>query len=151
MSSGNAVVCVTPRLSFVGVHLFARWLDQLGTLGPVVVGLKEAISKHQRSHPGEDFALLHHRDATLQRRFQALVLAPLLGIERLSAFDTQEHPLETLIGGSYQYTTLSQFLGQLERVDAGPSLLPILLPAQGGHLTYVDGHMIASWSRRRRV
>src|SRR4029434_10931125 len=46
-------------------------------------------------------------DATLRRRFQALVLAPLLGIERLSSFDTQEPPLETLIGGSDQYTTLT--------------------------------------------
>ena len=148
MRSGNAVVCVTPRLSFVGVHLFACWLDQHDTFEPVVAGLKEAISEHQRTHPGEDFALLHHRDATLRRRFQALVLAPLLGIERLSGFDTQEHPLETLIGGSYQYTTLSQFLGQLERVEAGASLLPILLPAQGGKFVYVDGHMMAYWSRQ---
>jgi flagellar biosynthesis GTPase FlhF len=148
MSSGNAVVCVTPRLSFVGVHLFACWLDQQEAFEPVVAGLKEAISEHQRTHPGEDFALLHHRDATLRRRFQALVLAPLLGIERLSSFDTQEHPLETLIGGSYQYTTLSQFLGQLERVEAGSSLRPILLPAQGGKLVDVDGHMMAYWSRQ---
>src|SRR6059058_5837490 len=148
MSSGNAVVCVTPRLSFVGVHLFACWLDQQDAFEPVVAGLKEAISEHQRTHPGEDFALLHHRDATLRRRFQALVLAPLFGIERLSGFDTQEHPLETLIGGSYQYTTLSQFLGQLERVEAGASLLPILRPAQGGKLVYVDGHMMAYWSRK---
>ena len=119
-----------------------------GAFEPVVAGLKEAISEHQRTHPGEDFALLHHRDATLRRRFQALVLAPLFGIERLSGFDTQEHPLETLIGGSYQYTTLSQFLGQLERVEAGASLLPILRPAQGGKLVYVDGHMMAYWSRQ---
>jgi len=148
MSAEGAVVCLTPRLPFAGVHLFARWLDQLGAFVPVVAGLKEAISAHQRTHPDEDFALLHHRDVTLGRRFQALVLAPLLGIERLSAFDTHEHPLETLIGSRYQYTTLSQFLGQLERLDAGPSLLPCLLPAQGGRLTYVDGHMIAYWSRK---
>jgi hypothetical protein len=135
MRAEGAVVCVTPRLPFVGVHLFARWLDQLGAFAPVVAGLKEAISAHQRTHPDEDFALLHHRDATLGRRFQALVLAPLLGIERLSAFDTHEHPLETLIGRRYQYTTLIQFHGQLERLDAGPSLLPSLLPAQGGRLT----------------
>ena len=147
VASESAVVCVTPRLPFVGVHLFARWLDQHHALEPVVARLNEAINDHQSAHPGEDFALLHHRDATLRRRFEALVLAPLLGIERLSAFDTQEHPLETLIGGSYQYTTLSQFLGQLERVDAGPWLLPILLPAPCGRLTYVDGHMIAYWSR----
>ncbi len=148
MNSGSAVVCVTPRLTSVGVHLFARWLDQQDAFAPVVAGLKEAISAHRSTHPDDDFALLHHRDATLRRRFQALVLAPLLGIERLSAFDTQEHPLETLIGGSYQYTTLSQFLGQLERVDAAPLLRPILLPAQSGRLTYVDGHMIAYWSRK---
>ena len=102
MRSGSAVVCVTPRLSFVGVHLFARWLDQQDAFEPVVAGLKEAIREYQRTHPGEDFALLHHGDATLRRRVQALVLAPLLGIERLSAFDTPEHPLETLVGGSDQ-------------------------------------------------
>jgi hypothetical protein len=77
MRSGNAVVCVTPRLSFVGVHLFACWLDQHDPFEPVVAGLTEAISEHQRTHPGEAFALLPHRDATLRRRFQALVLAPL--------------------------------------------------------------------------
>jgi len=102
MSAEGAVVCLTPRLPFAGVHLFARWLDQLGAFVPVVAGLKEAISAHQGTHPDEDFALLHHRDVTLGRRFQALVLAPLLGIERLSAFDTHEHPLETLIGSRYQ-------------------------------------------------
>lgn len=146
--SEGAVVCVTPRLSFVGVHLFARWLDQQDAFEPVVARLTQAIGAHQSTHPDDDFALLHHREATLQRRFQALVLAPLSGIERLSAFDTQEHPLETLIGGSYQYTTLSQFLGQLERIDAGPSLRPILLLARAGRLSYVDGHMIAYWSRK---
>jgi flagellar biosynthesis GTPase FlhF len=144
----GAVICVTPRLSFVGVHLFARWLDQQDALEPVVARLKAAMSAYQRMHPDDDFALLHHRDVTLRRRFEALVLAPLLGLERLSAFDSQEHPMETLIGQSYQYTTLNQFLGQLERIDAGPSLMPILGPGQSGQLTYVDGHMIAYWSRK---
>jgi len=32
VNSASAVVCVTPRLSFVGVHLFARWLDHLARL-----------------------------------------------------------------------------------------------------------------------
>jgi len=77
MRAEGAVVCVTPRLPFVGVHLLARWLEQLGVFVPVVAGLKEVISTHQRTHPDEDFALLHHRDATLERRLQALVLAPL--------------------------------------------------------------------------
>jgi hypothetical protein len=96
------------------------------------------------------------------RRFQALFFAPLLGIDRLTAFDTQEHPLATLLGRGYHHSTLSQFLGQLERVDAAEVLLPALLPAQtgsssqeqmprsvlrGSACTYVDGHMIAYWSR----
>ena len=146
--AGCKVVCVTPRLSFVGVHLFARWLDQQEALEPVVAGLKEAIGAYQGTHPDDDFALLHHRDVTLRHRFEALLLAPLLGIERLRAFDAQEHPMATLIGQSYQSTTLSQFLGQLERIEASPWLMPILLPAQGGKVVYVDGHLIAYWSRK---
>lgn len=142
------VVSVTPRLAFVGVHLFACWLDQQDGLEPVVAGLKEAIRVYQDAHPDADFALLHHRDVTLRHRFAALLFAPLLGLARLSAFDTQEHPMATLIGQSYQSTTLSQFLGQLERIDAASFLMPILLPAQGGKVVYVDGHMIAYWSRK---
>jgi len=148
VNSGNAVICVSPRLSFVGLHLFARWLDQQQAFEPVVAGLIEAIRAYQRTHPADDFALLHHRDVTLWRRFAALLLAPLLGIERLSGFDTQEHPMETLMGQGYHSSTLSQFLGQLERIEAGPWLMPILLTAQGGQLVYVDGHMIAYWSRQ---
>jgi hypothetical protein len=143
VSSSRARLGVTPRLSFLGVHLFADWIDQQHALEPVVAGLQEAIGAYQRTHPDDDFALLHHRDTTLRHRFEALVLAPLLGIERLSEFDTQEHPMATLIGHSYQYTTLSQFLGQLERIDAAPWLMPILFPAPGGKLIDVDGHMIA--------
>ena len=69
------------------------------------------------------------------------------GSSEVHAFDTQEHPMATLIGNSYQSSTLSQFLGQLERIAAASWLMAILLPAQSGKLVYVDGHMIAYWSR----
>ena len=82
------------------------------------------------------------------RRFASLFFAPLLDIDRLTAFDTHEHPLKTLLGRSYQSSTLRQFLGQLERVDAAEALIPVLLADQGGQIIYVDGHMIAYWSRR---
>ncbi len=144
---GN-LVQVTPRLSFVGVHLFAHWLDQHETLGPVVAQLTQAVEAHKHTHPGDDFALLHHRESTLVRRFQALFFAPLFGIDRLTAFDTHEHPLATLLGRGYHSSTLRQFLGQLERMGAAEALLPALAPAQTGPITYVDGHMIAYWSRR---
>jgi len=147
VASGTEVVRITPRLSFVGVHLFAHWLDHQGLLDTVVEQLTQAVEAYKRAHPSDDFALLQHREQTLRRRFQALFLAPLFGIDRFTAFDTHEHPLPTLLGQGYHSSTLSQFLGQLERVDAAEALLPALLPAQAGQIIYVDGHMIAYWSR----
>jgi len=129
------------------VHLFAHWLDQQETLGPVVARLKQAIEAHKRVSPDDDFALLYHREQTLLRRFQALFFAPLMGLDRLTAFDTHEHPLQTLLSRGYHSSTLRQFLGQLERINASEALMPTLLPAKAGQMTYVDGHMIAYWSR----
>jgi hypothetical protein len=145
--SCTEVVRVSPRLSFVGVHLFAHWLEQQGAFGPVVNQLQRAIQTYKDAHPEADFALLHHHQQTLLRRFQALFFAPLFGIKTLTGFDTHEHPLPTLVGRGYHSSTLLQFLGQLERVEAAPALLPTLVPGQPGPITYVDGHMIASWSR----
>jgi len=113
----------------------------------MVEQLQQAIRAHQQAHPSDDFALLHHREQTLRCRFQALLFAPLFGIDRLSAFDTHEHPLATLLGRSYQSSTLTQFLGQLERIGAHEALLPTLAGAPAGPITYIDGHLIAYWSR----
>lgn len=143
----TALVQLTPHLSYVGVHLFARWLDQQASLTPLVDGLQQAIEVYKRSHRSEDFALLHHRESTLRRRLLALVLAPLLGMKHISAFDTHEHPLETVMGRGYQSSTLAQFLGQLERIDAAEALMPLLMPPEAAEITYVDGHMIPYWSR----
>jgi hypothetical protein len=43
MCAGTALVQVTPRLSCVGVHLFAHWLDQQAGFAPVVAQLQQAI------------------------------------------------------------------------------------------------------------
>src|SRR5712691_9750474 len=148
VASGAEVVQVIPHLSFVGVHLFAHWLDHREAFGPVVAQLTQAVEAHKHTHPEDDFALLHHRELTLVRRFQALFFSPLLGIDHLSEFDTREPPLQTLLGCGYHSSTLRQFLGQLERVGAAKALMPALLADQAGPLIYVDGHMIAYWSRR---
>jgi len=146
--AGAALVPVTPHLSFVGVHLFAHWLDQQETFTSVVARLQQAVEAYKHTYPDDDFALLHHREQTLLRRLQALFFAPLLGIETLTGFDTHEHPLPTLLGRGYHSATLSQFLGQLERINAAEALRPALRPDTMRHMTYVDGHMIAYWSRR---
>src|SRR6266850_3679694 len=147
VAAGAEVVRVTLHLSCVGVHLFAHWLDHQEAFAPVVAQLQQAIEAYQPTHPDDDFALVHHRDQTLLRRFQALFFAPLLGIETLTGFDTHEHPLQTLLGRGYHSATLTQFLGQLERIDAAGALIPALVPQQVGQIAYVDGHMIAYWSR----
>jgi hypothetical protein len=148
VAAGAEVVHVIPRLSYVGVHLFATWRDQQGLFGTVVEQLTQVVEAHKHTHPGDDFALLHHRAQTLRRRFQALFFAPLVGIDRLTAFDTHEHPLGTLLGRGYHSSTLHQFLGQLERVGAAEALMSTLLVDKAGQFIYVDGHMIAYWSRR---
>jgi len=143
----GAVGQVTPHLSYIGVHLCAHWLDQQESFTPVVARLTQAIEAYKHTHLDDDFALLHHREQTLLRRLQALLFAPLLGIEPLTGFDTHEHPLQTLLGCGYHSTTLTQFLGQLERIDAAEALMPALVPDTAGQITYVDAHMIAYWSR----
>jgi len=100
--ASDEIVRVQPRLLDVGVHLFEHWLDQHGAFDPVVAQLRQAIQAYPQAHPNDNFVLLHHRDETLRRRFQALFFAPLLGIDRLTEFDTHEHPLTTLLGRSYQ-------------------------------------------------
>ena len=147
VACGAAVVRATPHVSCVGVHLFAHWLDQQDTFEPAVAQLQQAVETSKQRHPDEDFALLHHREQTLRRRFQALFFAPLLGIERLSGFATHEHPLETLVGRGYHRATLRQFLGQLERIGAAEVLMPVLSADQAGQMISVEGHMMASWSR----
>src|SRR6266540_3998628 len=126
VASGAEVVRVTPHVACVGVHLCAHWLDQHEAFGPVVALLTQAVEAHKPTHPEDDFALLHHRESTLVHRFEALFFAPLLGIDRLSEFDTHAHPLKTLLGRGYQSATLRQFLGQRERVHAAAALMPVL-------------------------
>jgi hypothetical protein len=148
VASGAEVVRVTPHVSCVGVHLFAHWLDHQEAFAPVVAQLTQAVEVHKQTQPDDDFALLHHRESTVLHRFQALFFAPLLGIDRLSEVDRREHPLQTLIGHGYQSSTLRQFLDQLERVDAAESLRSVLVADEAERIIYVDGHMIAYWSRR---
>ena len=145
--SGAALGQVTPRLSFVGGHLLAHWLDQQETFGPVVAQLTPAIAAHKRAPPDDAFALVPHREQTLLRRFEALCFAPLFGIDTRTAFDPPEPPLPTLLGRGDHRSTLSQFLGPLERIDAASALMSVLVPHPAGQITDGDGHRIASWSR----
>jgi hypothetical protein len=125
----GSLVKVTPHEKFVGVHLLEAWMEKQEGFGGVLKRLKEAIEEYRGEHVEGEFELLHHREQTLLVRFKALFYAPLLGIEKLSELDVKEHGLESLIGRGYQSTTLNQFVGQLERINAGETLMPALVPA----------------------
>lgn len=162
----EALVGFRPHISFVGIHLFAAWVDSQGILEQVVQLLQHGIHAYTDGHPDVDFPLLHHHDKTVLQRFQALFYGPLCGIGKLTEFDVKEHPLDTLIGRNYQSSTLNQFLGQLERIDAGEALLPALVQKKTveaevvkaevvkaevervhpAEVCYVDGHMSPFWT-----
>jgi hypothetical protein len=55
--SSAAVVQVTPRLSFVGGHRLAHWLDQQEACSPVVGPLQQALEAQKHAHPDDAFAL----------------------------------------------------------------------------------------------
>lgn len=150
VESRGVLMKLRPQVLCVGVHLFAAWMDGQDIFCQVVTLLQQRIQAYGDAHPGVEFPLLHHKEETLLRRFQALFYGPLFGIKKLTEFDVKEHPLDTLIGRSYQSSTLNQFLGQLERIDAGEALLPALVAADAGAtgaICYVDGHMIAFWTK----
>jgi hypothetical protein len=117
------------------VHLVADWLDYQESVAPVVARLIQALQAEKSAQPDDDFARGHHREQPWRRRLQALLFAPRLGIDTLTAFATHEHPLQTRVGRGYQSATLRQLLGQLERIDAATALLPALGPPQEGQVT----------------
>jgi len=45
--SQGHLIQVMPRLAFVGVHLFANWLDQQHTFEPVVAQLQQAVETYK--------------------------------------------------------------------------------------------------------
>ncbi len=135
--------------SHIGTKIFDDWMEQEGAFSEINILLKESIQIHQTEHPEDSFPLLRHKDITILRMFKALFYAPLYDIGKLTEYDIKEHALETIISRGYQSSTLNQFLGQLERIDAGKALIPSLIPKETekiGNLCYIDGHMIAYWS-----
>ncbi len=141
------LVVIRPNISFTGVHLFDDWLEQQDGFFELIQLLKETIERYVIGHPSESFPLLNHKTDTLRYRFKALLYAPLPGIGKLTEFDIKDHALKTVIGRGYQSSTLNQFLGQLERIDAADALMSALITQQPGTMCYIDGHMIEFWTK----
>jgi hypothetical protein len=127
--------------------LFDDWIEQQEVLYELIQLLNKSIDKFKSDHPNYSFPLLCHKTDTLRCRIKALLYAPLFGIGKLTEYDVKDHGLKTVIGRGYQSSTLNQFLGQLERIDAGDCLMPALISEQKGAMCYIDGHMIEFWTK----
>ncbi len=141
------LVVIRPNISFAGLHLFDDWLEQQDGLYELIQLLEKAIAQYRIDHPNDSFPLLSHKTDTLRYRFKALLYAPLFGICKLTEFDIKNHALKTVIGRGYHSSTLNQFLGQLERVDAADALMSALITQEPGTMCYIDGHMIQFWTK----
>jgi hypothetical protein len=137
--------------------------QSLGFGEQVVEGIKKARScwqgteeKGKEGGGKEEFALLRHLESTILSRFMTLVMLPLLGIGRLSELSRKQIDVSgvNINGVNYAYSTLSQFLGQMERVNAGEYLQQTLCLwdrelAEGGiRLIYLDGHVKGYHTKR---
>ena len=142
------VIQFKPIVPAIGLQIFSIWLESQPLWEQIASDLSEQIDSYRQAHPEADFPLLHHSNETLIKRFQALFFAPLLGIKRLIEYDRCQHALKSIIGRSYQSSTLNQYFGQLERIGATIPVIASAVPADLGQLNYIDGHMIAYWGKQ---
>jgi hypothetical protein len=137
---------ITKLLPQAGVSLFARWLEETGRLVPVFARLHEIIEQYRAEHWQEEFRLLHAGLETIELKWEALLLLPLLGIKKLSEIDYMAPNLPTVLGYRYGSSTLTQYLGELEKVGAAEIKTELAVEARG-QFCYIDGHMVPFWTR----
>ncbi len=135
--------------------------QSLGFGEQVVAAIKKARSCWQETGGEEEkFALLRHLESTILSRFMTLLMLPLLGIGRLSELSRKQIDVSgvNINGVNYAYSTLSQFLGQMERVNAGEYLQQALCPCDRELieeviivLIYLDGHTKGYHTKRCMV
>ena len=92
---------IRPRVSHAGLHLFDVWLDTTDAHCETIRVLRETVRIYKDENPDHSFPLLNHGSETLERRFKALLYAPLSGIGKLAEYDMKEHALETIVGGGW--------------------------------------------------
>ena len=103
------------------------------------------IEHYRQQHPDERFRLLQSKPQTIAKKWQALTILPLLDIGKLSELDYKPHNMREILGYHYGSSSLTQFLGELERIGAAELKLELANCATGDYC-YIDGHMIAFWS-----
>lgn len=132
--------------SQAGVGLLSIWIEEQHRHDPLLLKLYKIIENYKCRYPKERFRLLKSKEETIVKKWKALMILPLLGIGKLSELDYKPHKMVEVIGYSYGSSTLTQFLGELERVGA-QALKGELAYSVVGEYCYIDSHMMAFWSR----
>lgn len=132
-----------------GLKVFAFWLESNDKYQRSLDAIYDAIEFYANEYPEEEFRLLHSKKETIAKKWKALVVLSLLGIKRLSELDYHPHDLSQILGYTYSYSTLRQFLGELERVEAGYCLKLMLSKESTGEFCYIDPHLFAYWTRKK--
>ena len=140
---------VLTHLPKAGLTLFDLWLKETDRYQEVLQTIYALIDEYKKEYPEENFRLLKTSQGTVARKWKALNLLALAEIKKLSELDYKQHDLDRLLvdGHSYSYSALRQFLGDLERINAGVGLKTLLAKCVKGDWAYIDGHMIPFWSR----
>ena len=135
----------------IGLCLFFLWLEKNDHYVPVLEAIGNKINEYKGKMPGEQFRLLNAGEKTIEKKWKALSLLPLLGIKKISEIDYCQHYLPSVLGEKYSSSTLTQFLGELERIDVGESFKLLLSSNADGEYCYIDGHLIAYWTSTKKM
>lgn len=147
-SQSSQLVKVALNVTRSGVHPFDDWIEEQEGFAGIIMSLQERIEIYKTANPGGKFRLLYHRKQTLLLHYKALFYAPLFDIGKLIEYDYKVNPLQSVIGRSYQSSTLNQFLGQLERIQAGELFKATPNAKDNGEIGYVDGVMTPFWTKQ---
>lgn len=146
---GSAVNPCGQLISQGGLKLFYIWLEKDEKYRQSLESLYEAIDFHNDENPEDSLRILHSRRETIVRKWKVLTLLSLAGIERLSQLDYTDHSLWQILGYSYSYASLKQFVQDLEKINAGSFLRQALAKGASGQFCYIDPHLFPYWTRRK--
>lgn len=135
----------------IGMKLFCDWFISENKQEKILEIISEKIKSHKQNNPEESFRILQSRNETIAKKWIAISILSLLGINKFSELDYKQHYMKSILGYSYGYSSLRQFLDHLERIDVGKSLNVALEEQNPGEYVYIDGHLNAFWSKKKCI
>ena len=125
------------------MKLFFEWFTSENKHQKTLEIISEKIENHKNLNPESNFRLLKSKDETIAKKWIAISILSLLGINKISELDYKQHNMKSVLGYNYGYSSLRQFLDHLERINVGNDLNMALVEQNKSEYIYIDGHMTA--------